>query len=86
MLLSDLNGRNDINPVVASEIPGTIIVGQIIHPNSTEFTKRKARKSEVESRRKKRCKSTKNAPHGRTDMLCGKEVCPGADNRNNCTN
>jgi hypothetical protein len=84
--VSELRGRNDMDPVIASEIPGTIVVGQILHHASSEIPKRRARKSEVERRRKKRCKSTKNAPLGRTDMICGKEGCPGADNRNNCTN
>jgi hypothetical protein len=84
--VSDANGRNNINHVVASEIPGTIIVGQIIHPTSSAIPQRKARKPEVDQRRTKRCKSTKNAPSGRTDMICGKEGCPGAYNRNDCEN
>jgi hypothetical protein len=72
-------------PVRALVIPGTVVVGQIIHPDD-DLNEKKKRKVEMDKRQTKRCMSTKNAPAGRTDMACGKEGCPGAGNRNHCNN
>jgi hypothetical protein len=83
---SDVDVSASIPPVVASTIPGTIVVGQIINSAEVDSAGKKRRKAEVEPRRKKRCQSTKNAPSGRTDMVCGKEGCPGTANRNECSN
>jgi hypothetical protein len=80
---SGVNLDNVSPSILATAIPaGRVIVGQIIPSGGLP---KKKRSTEVQKRHPKRCKSTRNAPIG-TDLICGAEGCPGADNRDNCTN